>query len=82
MTYRLTWNEGRHISVSGVAGDIPLFSINWKTQRDHPDWQMRTELPGFAGKVWEDDDRDALKAQAEQVLGEWLARVNGAPKED
>lgn len=74
---RLTWNEGRYGSQNGVAGDVTLFVINGRTQRDHLRWQMSTELPGLAGRVWEDDDTDALKAQAEDVLDDWLTRVGG-----
>ena len=72
----ITWTEGKYSGLTGTAGGVHLFSVNWHTRRDTPDWNMRTDLPGLTGKTWEADDRDELHRLAEKVLAAWLARVS------
>ena len=71
----ITWKEGPYSGFYGKAGDIRLFSVNWRTGAGHPDWNMRTDLPDLTHKVWESDDREELYRRAEKVLAAWIARV-------
>jgi hypothetical protein len=73
---RLTWIEDPY-SYVGSAGDVRLFSVTWRSRREDPCWLMRSELPGFTGREWKADDKDALLARAEELLGFWLAKVGG-----
>lgn len=73
---RLTWEDGAHTSCNGFAGGFRLFSITWKSRRQEPNWLMRCDLPGLAGKEWKNDDLDALKAEAADLLAAWLRRVD------
>jgi hypothetical protein len=82
MSGLLTWAQGQYSTHTGTAGGIRLFSINWKTRREDPNWLMRCDLPGYAGQEWKDDDMDALQASAEEVAAEWIAAVTGLARED
>jgi hypothetical protein len=73
---RLTWIEHPY-SNDGSAGGVRLFSITWHTHREDPNWVMRCYLPGLTGQEWKGDDKDALLARAEELLGFWLAKVGG-----
>jgi hypothetical protein len=73
---RLTWKQGNYRTHYGSAGGIELFIISHRTVRGGADWLMQTRLPGAANAA-ESDDIDALKAEAEQVLADWLERVGG-----
>lgn len=76
----LSWEDGQYNTSDGKAGPgkgVRLFTISWHSRRDDPDWLMRCDLPGFAGKEWKDDDRDALQARAETVLSTWLDLIGG-----
>ena len=77
MSDRLEWRSGKYSTETGYSGNVSLFGITWKTQRGAPDWSMRTELPGLRSKTWESNDKDELRATAERVLDQWLARRNG-----
>jgi hypothetical protein len=79
MTNLLTWEAGNYNSYVGLAGGVRLFSITWKTRREAPDWKLRADLTGIAGREWEHDDREFLQARAEEALAAWLARVTGPP---
>jgi hypothetical protein len=74
---RLTWQAGQYTTHHGTAGGLRLFSITWKSRREEPNWLMRTDLPGHAGREWKNDDMAALQAQAERILADWLTRVGG-----
>jgi hypothetical protein len=76
-TALITWEKGPYSGYYDRAGSIHLFSVNWKTQRNAPDWTMQTVLPGFTGKQWTSDDREYLFSKAEEILAAWLARVTG-----
>jgi hypothetical protein len=76
----ITWKPGKYGSESGTAGSVSLFGITYRTQREAPAWTMRTSLPGLESRQWQDDDRDVLKARAEDILGRWLARIGAARK--
>lgn len=76
---RLTWTD-REYTTDGAAGPgkgTRLFSITWRNRREDPNWLMRCDLPGFTGKEWKDDDKDALQARAETLLGTWLDLIGG-----
>ena len=75
----ITWQEARYTGFIGTADSIHLFSVNWRTQRNKPDWSLRTDLSGLRHEVWESDDREELYRRAEKILAAWLARVTGAP---
>ena len=78
----LTWKEGSYSShVGEAAGGLRLFGITWKSRREDPDWLMRTELPGYAGHEWRDNDRARLQGIAEDVLAAWIAQVTGPAAE-
>lgn len=72
----ITWTEGPFAGFVGKAGDIRMFSVNWRTGAGHPDWNLRTDLPGLPRKIWESNDREELYLKAEKVLAAWLARVS------
>lgn len=72
---RLTWKPGPYSTCTGLADGLRLFGITWKSQREQPNWLMRSELPGLAGREWKDDDREKLQAEAERLLDEWLAKI-------
>jgi len=74
-TALLTWTRGKYSGETGTAGNIALFSINWRTVRTGKDWNMRTELPGFTAKRWEADDREELHGIAEALLARWIGHV-------
>ena len=71
----ITWKPVKYSGESGTAGSVGLFGITYRTQREAPAWTMRTSLPGLQSQQWQDDDRDVLKARAEDILGAWLARI-------
>lgn len=75
---RLTWEDGAYNSCTGLAGGFRLFSITWKSRRADPNWLMRCDLPGLAGREWKNDEQDVLKAEAEDLLAAWLRRVDPA----
>ena len=74
-TTLITWVPGKHSGFQGSANGIPLFSISWSMQRGQPDWSMQTGLPGTSSRGWQSDDIEELKAKAEKVLANWIARV-------
>lgn len=77
---RLTWKDGRYNTMDGFAGPgngVRLFSVTWHTCREDPNWLMHCDLPGFKGKEWKDDDKDALQAKAETMLAAWLELIGG-----
>lgn len=76
---RLTWADGQYATQNGYAANLRLFAVTWKSRREDPNWLMRSDLPGFAGREWKGDDIDVLKAKAEELLAAWLATVNGSP---
>jgi hypothetical protein len=76
----ITWKPGKYSSEQGSAGSVGLFGITYRTKHDAPAWTMRTSLPGLQSRQWQDDDRDVLRARAEDVLGEWLARIGAVRK--
>jgi hypothetical protein len=73
----ITWALGSYSTEHGSAGEVPLFTIAWKTIRSRPDWSMRTVLPDMTGYTWKSNSKDELKAKAEEALAQWLARVQG-----
>jgi hypothetical protein len=77
----ITWKQGKYSGEGGSVGGVSLFGITYRTQRGAPAWTMTASLPGLESRQWQDDDRDVLKATAERVLDEWLARIGAARKE-
>jgi hypothetical protein len=77
MTSLLTWAAGPYSTHVGTAAGIRLFGITWKSQRENPNWLMRSELPGLAGREWKDDDLQVLQAVADEVLAGWLGQIAG-----
>jgi hypothetical protein len=77
MTSLLTWEPGSYNTHTGSAGGVRLFSVTWKSRREDPNYLMRSDLPGYEGREWKDDDREKLQARAEQLLSQWLAKVGG-----
>jgi len=75
MGNRLTWSRTEYNEV-GKAGLIVLFSINYRVISTDLKYYLVTRLPGFdRNKKWADDDPDALKKAAENILGKWLREV-------
>lgn len=82
---RITWKDGGYSSMFGCVGGLRLFSIDWKTRREDLNYLLTTDLDGFSGEKWQDNDADVLKARAEQVLEEYVHRLGAvfpdSPKE-
>ena len=73
----ITWKAGPYGGFVGQAGGVTLFTLNWRTVATKPEWNMRCKLPGYDGsaRVWENDDRDVLKAKALTLLARWLDEI-------
>lgn len=74
MSDRINWVEGKYSETSGFVGRHRLFSISWKTRRTAPDWTLDVLLPG-SGQSIESSDKDALKAEAEELLEHFVASL-------
>jgi len=75
---RITWKNGSFASICGTVGGIEVFTINWHTHREDPDYFLRSDLPGIETAQARDDDPERLKAIAEERYAAWLARMSGA----
>jgi hypothetical protein len=73
---KLTWTAGQYNTYQGQASGVRLFAVSWKSRREDPNYLMRSDLPGVY-EEWKHDDLDVLKAEAERVLADWLAKVAG-----
>jgi hypothetical protein len=75
----ITWTHGRFSSFRGTAGGVELFSINWHTRNEDPNYFLNSVLPGvsMSRPEWKDDDEQHLMAVAEKLLTAWLAKVSG-----
>lgn len=73
---RVTWKDGRYSSKYGYAGAVLLFGIYYRTKSTDPRYHLRTELPGFKDRRWEDDDQQILKEKAERILANWFSYVD------
>lgn len=77
MTSLLTWKPGQYNTHTGSAADLRLFSVTWKSRREDPNWLMRSDLPGFEGREWKNDDLAELQGLASAVLAAWLSKITG-----
>lgn len=78
----LTWKSGPYSTHSATAADgTELFIVSWKSQREQPNWLMRSRLPGLGGE-WKHDDLAVLQRRADALLATWLAKVIGLPTAD
>ena len=73
----IVWKDAPYNTKYGLVGGLQLFAVTWKSRREDPSWLMRCELPGLLGQEWKDDDIEALKTKAAEVLEDWLRRVFG-----
>jgi hypothetical protein len=73
---KITWTADAYSTHHGQVGGVRLFAVSWKSRRGDPNYLMRSDLPGVH-QEWKNDDLDVLKAEAEDILAEWLAKVAG-----
>lgn len=78
----IDWKDAPYNTKYGSVRGLQLFAVTWKSRREDPNWLMRCELPGHAGREWKDDDIEALKTQAAKVLEGWLRQVFGIQPAD
>lgn len=76
LTWRPTIRRGYEDTPElGEAGGIVLFTIDFR----NGGYELRSRLPGvLASKPWPGKDPGKLKATAEGLLDQWLAKISGA----
>lgn len=78
---RIEWSEhtsshtGSRIGISGKLEGIVIFRISHLHER----YNLRTDLPGYAGKIWSRPSEEEAKELAGKILIYWMSRVGMRP---
>ena len=86
MTIRVRWHAGAEKWATAWFGcvgtvDPHLFSI-LRPMAPGDEWALTADLPGHLGKVSYGDNPDALKAEAERWLGQFVSSLGASFPEE